>query len=253
MSENVAGESTRRMAKRRYLIRLLVIVVTLTLLLQIAQNGLHTRNIVGLITCLLAMLGLEKVVNAILDRLILREQHAVRGAKAEAAVGAILNRLPGNYRVFHDVPAQFGNLDHLVFRDDGAIFLIETKSHRGTVTIERNELLRDGQQFEKNFIKQTLGNVSWLKKSIGDQFSFTPAWVHSAIVFNNAHVPAHCKLFNVAVIRPSYLERWLEDQPGDLQARKNLWPQVARMDHIFNSSWRCDVSNTGSILPTRHQ
>jgi hypothetical protein len=112
-------------------------------------------------------------------------------------------------------------------------------------------LLRDGQQFEKNFIKQTLGNVSWLKKSIGDQFSFTPAWVHSAIVFNNAHVPAHCDLFNVAVIRPSYLERWLAVQPGDLQARQNLWPQVARIQRVFDSGRRSDVSNTGLILLTR--
>jgi hypothetical protein len=37
------------MAKRRYLIRFLLVVATLALLFLIAQNGLHTRSIVGLI------------------------------------------------------------------------------------------------------------------------------------------------------------------------------------------------------------
>jgi len=132
--------------------------------------------------------------------------------------------------VLHDVPKEFGNIDHLVFRADGAIFVIETKSHHGKVTVQNGELRRDDRPFEKNFVKQTLDNTSWVKAFIAGRFGFEPSWIHAAIVFTNAHVPSHCRLVNVAVIRPSYLERWMAKQPGNAQAAQKLWPQMDKVE-----------------------
>jgi hypothetical protein len=113
-----------------------------------------------------------------------REQQAIRGAKAEEAVGAILNRLPGNHRVLHDVPKQFGNIDHLVFREDGAIFLIESKSHHGEVTVRNDELRRDGRSFERDLVSQTLSGVSVAEEILGKAF-----WL-------SAGMDSHCNCFH---------------------------------------------------------
>jgi len=45
----------------------------------------------------------------------------LQGAEGEEAVGAILDRLPNIRVVQHDVPGAYGNIDHLVFRNDGAM------------------------------------------------------------------------------------------------------------------------------------
>lgn len=228
MAVNPPGKSTREMANRRYLFRLVIVLVVLCLLIPIWFNGFKKQTLIDFISWLLAMYGLVMLVDRRLDKLIFREQQAVRGAEAEETVGAILNRLPEDYEVLHDVPKEFGNIDHLVFRKDGAIFVIETKSHRGCVTVLNGELRRDGQSFEKNFVSQTLDSTSWVKAFVARRFGFEPSWIQAAIVFTNAHVPSHCKLLNVAVIRPSYLERWMEKQPGNPQVAQKLWPQIEK-------------------------
>jgi len=230
MAENIPGKSTRQMANRRYVIRVALALAAIYLLLLIGRNGLNTPTVIGFVSCLLAMVGLHKLVDPLFDKLIAREAQAVRGAKAEETVGAILNRLPANHRVLHDVPKEFGNIDHLVFRADGAIFVIETKSHPGTVNVQNGELRRNGWPFEKNFVNQTLDSTSWLKTFVAERFGFQPSWIHAAIVFTNAHVPLGCKPFNVAVIRPSYLERWMAKQPGNAQAAQKLWPGIGEVE-----------------------
>jgi Nuclease-related domain len=237
MSEHVPGKSSRPRANRRYLIRVALVITTLCFLVLIARNGIQTRMTIGYISCVLALVGLELVI-PMLSRLFARQAHAVRGAKAEETIGAILNRLSEKHRVFHDVLTPFGKIDHLVFRDDGALFVIETKSHRGQVTIDRNELRRDGQPFETNFIKHILNIVSSVKKSVALNFGFTPTWVHAAIVFTDARVPSHCALFNVAVIQPGYLESWMADQSGANPASLHLWSRKDDLQRIIEQNSR---------------
>ena len=77
------------------------------------------------------------------------------GAQAERKVRGELNKLPmDRFIVAHDIRFKYGNIDHLVIRDDGRVFLIETKSHRGVITIDGNRLLLNGQPFKKNPIIQ---------------------------------------------------------------------------------------------------
>ena len=66
--------------------------------------------------------------------------------------------------VMNDVRIKYGNIDHLVIRDDGAIFIIETKSHRGTVTFDGKRLLHNGKPFKKNPICQMNRNIRWFRE-----------------------------------------------------------------------------------------
>ena len=236
MSEHAPGKSSGLRSNRRYLIGIAMVVTTLGFL-ALTRNGIQTRLTIGYIACMLALVGLELVI-PILNRLFARQARVVLGAKAEESIGAILDRLSDRHRVFHDVLTPFGNIDHLVFRDDGALFVIKTRSHQGQVTIDRNELRRNGQPFETNFVKHILGIVSSVKKSIAVNFGFTPTWVHAAIVFTEARVPSHCALSNVAVIQPGSLEPWMADQSGANPASLHLWSRKDDLQRILGQTPR---------------
>ena len=129
-----------------------------------------------------------------------------------------LNRcgqLPDNHVVLHDVESQFGNIDHLVFRNDGAVFLVETKSHKGTVDETR----------ALTFIPQTHRKVFWLRDRLKARLGFQ-AWIEAAIVFPNAHVTVRRKLRGVDVVSAHYLERWMAKASGQPRAARTLWPEV---------------------------
>ncbi len=93
-----------------------------------------------------------------------------RAQNAEEKIGALLDQLPADYVVWHDVKTDGGNIDHLAFRKDGAVFLIETKSHHGNIAQKDGQLCRNGQPLEKKFIGQAHRNVFWLKEFFENAF-----------------------------------------------------------------------------------
>jgi len=162
----------------------------------------------------------EAVVVAI-DRFREREKRAIQGAEGEEAVGAILDRLP-NIQVQHDVKIPYGNIDHLVHRKDGAVFVLETKSHRGGKIEARNgQLLRDGKLLQKDSVAQVQRNVAHVKDDLRARYGLTP-WIHAAVVFTNAFVEPHCEVGHVEVINISYLERWMAKKPGQPELARRL-------------------------------
>ena len=111
-----------------------------------------------------------------------------RGERAERVVAARLSTLPADdFIVLNDVQATYGNIDHLVIRHDGAIFLIETKSHVGTVTWNGRELLLSGKPFRKNYLCQTNRNIRWLRREIKANDRTNP-WVVAILIFPFARV-----------------------------------------------------------------
>ncbi len=188
-----------------------------------------------LLFIILFVITIDRIVIPKMDNLFQREGHARRGAKAEEKVGALLDGLAKNYAVRHDVNTGWGNIDHLVFRRDGAVFLIETKSHSGRITKQDGQLRRNGQLLEKDFINQTLNNVSRLKKFLKARAGFEP-WIHAAIVFTDAHVEKHLALNHVDVFNASFLTRWLERAHGDARAAVILWPQVGNLKNELATS-----------------
>jgi hypothetical protein len=233
---NPAGKSTRRLAERwrtrRTIIgwaaiSLLFIVSVLAVLCFLGNNTsiFAAGSLLLLCVSFLTMKAVERIAGHELDKLLRRERRAHRGAFAEEKIRALLDGLADNYVVRHDVNTGRGNIDHLVFRRDGAVFLIETKSHSGWITRHDDELRRNGQSLEKDFIRQTLDNVSWLKKGLKARIGFEP-WIYAAIVFTDAHVEKHLQLKNVDIFNGRYLTRWLERAQGNPRASVFLWPQV---------------------------
>jgi hypothetical protein len=236
VSRNLAGKSARQLAERwhtrRKIIGLaaigLIFIVSVLSVLYFLGNRtsmFQTGGLLLLSVSFLIMKAAERIAGPELDKLFRYERRAHRGARAEEKIGALLDGLAGNYAVQHDVNTGYGNIDHVVFRGDGAVFLIETKSHSGWITRHDDELRRNGQLLEKDFIRQALNQVSWLKQILKARAGFEP-WIHAAVVFTDAHVEKNLRLKNVDVFNARYLTRWLERAHGNPRASVFLWPQV---------------------------
>jgi hypothetical protein len=234
---NLAGKSARDLGERRREHRKIIGFSAIGLALAIGASfltylcGYHPsvfQTSELLLLVILFVIAFDRIVVPKMDELFRREVKAHQGARAEEKVGAMLDGLAKNYAVRHDVNTGWGNIDHLVFRRDGAVFLIETKSHSGRITKLDGQLRRNGQFLEKDFIKQTLDNVSWLKKFLKGRAGFEP-WIHAAVVFTDAHVEKHLTLNHVDVFNASFLTRWLERARGDPRAAVILWPQVGNL------------------------
>jgi hypothetical protein len=223
-----AGKSTRDMALRRYLIRVTLGVLGLAFLFYLGHRDFSPKKIPELLLVLGAMVCVDKVLIPVLDRLITMEGRATRGAEGEEEVGTIPDRLGPSCIVLHDLDTGRGNIDHLVFREDGAVFLIETKSHRGTVSEEQGELRLNGGHFEKDILKQTHANMFWLRNFLEPRLSLQP-WITAAIVFPSAYVTVRCKLRGVDVINAGFLEKWMARARGNPQVAKKLWPQISEV------------------------
>jgi hypothetical protein len=231
ISANLAGKGAHKLGKRwrehRKIIRLsaagLVLVVCVAGVTYFHPSLFQTGGL--LLLFISFVITVDRVVVPKMDELFRREGNAHRGAGAEEKIGALLDGLPRNYAVRHDVNTGRGNIDHLVFRRDGAVFLIETKSHSGRITKQDGQLRRNGQFLEKDFTRQTLDNVSWLKRFLKEHAGFEP-WIHAAIVFTDAHVEKHLNLKNIDVFNASRLTRWMERARGNPRVAVILWPQV---------------------------
>lgn len=105
------------------------------------------------------------------------------GRDGKRCVGQILERLrEDGGQVFHDVPAEGFNLDHVVISTHG-IFAIETKSWtktwtkpwpEATITVDGDQLVLAGRKPDSNPMDQAAGAARWLEgmlaESTGKQF-----------------------------------------------------------------------------------
>jgi hypothetical protein len=125
-----------------------------------------------------------------------------------------LSSLPQKCLVVHEVAARYGNIEHLVIREDGAVFLIETRLHRGFITHRKGELLVDGSPFEADFIRQTTTNAFVLRDLLADGLGISP-FIHAAIVFPNASVGVEKAIYGVDVIEGDQLGSWMGKARGN--------------------------------------
>jgi hypothetical protein len=163
-----------------------------------------------------------------------RENDALRGGEAEEAVGAILDRVPENYTVLHDVPAPFGNIDHVVLRKDGAVFVIETKSTGGWVTERNGQLLINGKAPEKDFTRQTLRNAMHVQNKLAAELGITP-WVNAALVFTRAHVSVRGEIGRIRVMNVRSLEKWMATTPGQREVARRAAMKWEKIREVLRS------------------
>lgn len=89
-----------------------------------------------------------------------------KAAAGEAAVGVILDDLPEEFHVIHDLTTPHGNLDHVVVGPTG-VFIIDTKSWRGVVAADGNgELLCNGNPTQKREIGRFVGRLMGIKERV---------------------------------------------------------------------------------------
>src|ERR1700747_1759827 len=153
------GKGARDLANRRYISRqkyvLPLLITSGAVLIFVVPLGFHSS--LGMLApfCILVPLALIKAIGHRIDQSVKEERRAVRGAKREELIGGMLEGLGDRFLVLHDLPCPYGNIDHLVISKE-TVFLIETKAHRGPVSVVNGEIRVNQRPPEKDFVAQVL-------------------------------------------------------------------------------------------------
>ena len=245
-SSRRAGRSTRDMADRRYRSRVqfLLLAAGVALVLLLVANNADALGVGGagfLVLIILARIILNWA-DARAGRMQKEERRAVRGAKAEERIGLILEVLGDDYLVLHDVESSYGNIDHIVIRRDGSVFLLETKSHGGRVSVAGGRLLVNGNEPEKYFIGQTLRNTYWLKECIRVVIH-GEVWITPVIVFTNSFVERTSPIKGVATTNKRYLLDLLQ-RPSGRAANPAVWEGRGRIqDRLYGRDTMVELAS----------
>jgi len=231
-----AGRSTREMAgKRRFsAIMIAVIAMVLVIVIYFVMQNHNALGIGGI--SLLVLLVLTRVIPDIVETKVNRkkkeERRAVRGAIAEEKVAGFLEGLGEDYCVFHDIVSPYGNIDHVVLGKDNGVFLIETKSHGGKVSVTDGHLLVNGKPPEKDFIAQTLKNTYWLRDKISEIIG-VKVWFTPVLVFTNAFVPPTKPIKGVFIINKKYLNLLIEKRKAPVEIAAKVWEARGDIEAIL--------------------
>lgn len=221
-SHGTAGKNAREMAQQRYkkvaiyaAVLFIIGIIIFSNLNNFAKLGLPVAIILAVVIKLVAD-GIEKKGLHVKKR----AKDADRGAHAEEVVAEKLQDLPDGYHAFHDIAFDGFNIDHVVV-GSGGIFLVETKSHSGTVDAKGDTLLLNGAQPPKNFLSQTWSQTyqlrDFLKKQTSKEWTVKPI-----LCFTRAFVKVHQPVKGVVVVNKKYLTTYLSQQqeslnPGDIE------------------------------------
>lgn len=226
-----AGKSVRDMATRRYfdvyLIGAVLLACSLLMLSHLNTIGKLGFPVVFLIYLVIRIGG--KHLERKSRHMIKRAKDADRGALAEEKVAARLGNLLEGYHGFHDLDFNGFNIDHVIV-GPGGIFLIETKSHRGRISSDGDNLLLNGKAPEKNFLNQTWRQTRDFEQFLWKQTS--KEWkVKPILCFTNAFVGVREPVKGVTIARIGYLNKFLLRQPHVMKQE-----EVERVSRIL-STW----------------
>lgn len=162
------------------------------------------------------LLGLGPLAWAV-QRLFWLQRRAAQGARGEERVGAALDTLQAKgWHVFHDLPlASVGNIDHLLVSAAG-VFIVETKSHLGQITVQGGQLLRNGKPLEKDFLRQAKVQSTALSQILHQRLRQT-YYVQPIVCFSQASMQVpDSRVEHVWVLPLAWLLAELEKQPPRL-------------------------------------
>jgi hypothetical protein len=163
-----------------------------------------------------------------------------KGAAGETVVAGVLETLPDDFVVVHDVSKRFGNIDHIVVGPTG-VYVVDTKNWKGRVSANGSgELLQNGKPCERPTIKITLRAVmdfqSKLKALVEKEH-----FVRGLLVFPMAYVEANFgSTKQIHCLRDDQLVDYIQNQtfsarlePEDIKRIKRATLQLANMDEGF--------------------
>ena len=219
MAYNKAGVGVRKMEATRWLAAFFFLIM-MFVGIYFYTKSVKTIATLGLPVILVVAVGILYWVKAMGDKVDAYSKSAVdarRGAVAEEDVGNLLGELPAGFFVVNDFVSKRGNIDHIVISTKG-ILTVETKSHRGVVRCEGEMLMRDGEPFEKDFIKQAWAEAYSIRDLLTDKgvCNLRP---QPLIVFTDADVQVKKKVRGVQIIGIKDLHAFLEGLPVWMSGR----------------------------------
>jgi hypothetical protein len=144
------------------------------------------------------------------------------GRDGERVVGQFLERSrEGGGQVFHDIPGEGFNLDHVVISTHG-IYAVETKTlskpwPNAKVVVEGDSLRVAGEEPDRNPIVQVTAAAKWLEKqlqaSTGKRF-----FVRGVVVFPGWFVEQRGPTGDVWVLEPKMLPGYIQQAPEMIAA-----------------------------------
>lgn len=148
------------------------------------------------------------------------ERHR-QGALGENWTAAKLKPLErAGYEVWHDVPTEWGNWDHVVAGPNG-IFLIDTKAWSGTLSIDGDHLYVNRSSDGSDDYRRDVGRPARrqaidLKRSI-EEFSGCRSWVQAVVCLWGRFDEGLVRGDNVTFIHGTRLGEWLRSQPTSIR------------------------------------
>lgn len=141
-------------------------------------------------------------------------QVRLQGAGGELVVRTTLRGLDDRFRVLGSVViGNKGDMDFVVVGPTG-VWVIEVKSHKGRIRIEKGQLLRDNKIFDKNFIRQVWGATYALKDALKQRVPMN-LHIQPVVVFSSPYAKLGVelnKLEDAYVIGIDQLIRLIERQ-----------------------------------------
>jgi Nuclease-related domain len=144
------------------------------------------------------------------------------GRDGERVVGQLLEQLrETGAQVFHDVPGQGFNLDHVVLCTHG-IYAIETKtrtkpSSRARIIVAGESLTMAGYEPDRTPIEQVSAAARWLEKTL-QQSTGRRFFVRGVVVFPGWYVEQKGPRGDVWVLEPKALPAFIENAPAMISA-----------------------------------
>jgi len=208
---NKPGAGVRTMETTRWLIALLILIVLFAGIYLYSRNS-RTIATLAFPVILVVAVGFIYWIKAEGDKAESEAERALdarRGAAAEEAVGNLLGELPAGFHVVNDFVSKRGTIDHIVISTKG-ILTVETKRHRGVVSCEGEMLKRDGQPFEKDYIKQAWAEAYSIRDLLTSHGISAPN-PQPVLLFANADVQVRNQVRGVEIVSrrdfPLYLKR----------------------------------------------
>jgi hypothetical protein len=153
------------------------------------------------------------------------------GAAGEMKVGTFLDSLGDDYVIWHDVPGKYGNFDHIVLSKKGQIFLIETKTISGTVTIKGKQILINGKLPEKDYLGQCLNDIKDLASKI-KMVTNKNFWITTIIAFN-AYVVNPTTINHIYVTYSKELVSYIQRTARWERGTPDLWAKAEKLNEMF--------------------
>jgi len=197
-------EVARKRRKKMIIIAIAGVFIFIVLLFTLNNTKAFGIGGIGILVLLFLTQAFPDFLDGILGKKQKEVKRAIRGADAEVKIDNLLGDLSEDYLVLNDLVNPYGNIDHVVISKASGVFLVETKSHRGKVSVRENVLYLNEHLPEKDFINQTLNNTYWLREKLVEIVG-VKAWINPVIVFTNAFVPFIGPVKGIRIINKKFL------------------------------------------------